>query len=85
MHIVPNRSRNKRNKQDFMRLLYRARFLHSPKSKEGCFVTLRQGKWLSRLVMYTANQRGHLKTYCMVKRLILFCTNEYPNDPKNDN
>lgn len=42
--------------------------IRSPKSKEGCRATKRQIIWLCGLIQ----KHPGLKTYCMIKRLVLF-------------
>lgn len=55
----------------------------SPKSSEACKVTPRQKKWLNSIVSNNIDniwrQKKFVKNYCMIKRLVLYCTNEYPN------
>jgi hypothetical protein len=50
--------------------------MNSPKSKEGCYVTERQSKLLWGSLYYISRLKlrktPKLKTYCMIKRLVLY-------------
>jgi hypothetical protein len=45
--------------------------MRSPKSKEGCRVTPRQGKLCTKALKELLGQQYGIKHYCMAKRLIL--------------
>jgi hypothetical protein len=50
----------------------------SRKSMEGCRVTPKQAKWITHVLFFASERKYTLKTYCMIKRLVLLAT-KLPN------